>query len=148
MKALDNMKIGLRLALLFSIIVVLTVIGFTYTLVQTGTIEKQIDNLYNTDLASINYLLQADRDAYQSSISISQSITSGYKHASDASAVTAEEKQLIADISENLKQVKERFSQFEAISHAAKSSEYSHLTQAFHSNFDAVINTPKKFPLR
>ncbi len=57
MKALDNMKIGSRLALLFSIIVILTVFGFIYALVQTGTIKKQIDNLYNTDLASINYLL-------------------------------------------------------------------------------------------
>jgi methyl-accepting chemotaxis protein len=138
MKALDNMKIGSRLALLFSIIVILTVFGFTYTLVQTGTIKIQIDNLYNTDLASINYLLQADRDAYQSSISISQSITSGYKHLTDNSEITAKDRQLVADIAENLKQVKERFGLFESISHAAKSSEYSHITQAFHDNYNAV----------
>jgi methyl-accepting chemotaxis protein len=143
MKALDNMKIGSRLALLFSIIVVLTVFGFTYTLVQTKTIEQEIENLYTTDLASINYLLQADRDAYQSSISISQSITSGYLHATNNKEFTSKDKQLIVDISENLNQVKERFGYFENISHAAKSSNNANLISTFHDNYNIVEKLTK-----
>jgi len=132
MKLIDNMKTGRRLSLFFMITLVLILFGFIYAIVQTQTIKKQIDSIYNIQLVSIDYLLQADRDGYQSSISISQAMSD--KVQSDSLDMTP----FINAINENVAQVDQRFGKFESVSDVAKLPENSAIIEQFHQAYKEV----------
>src|SRR3989339_733058 len=132
MNSINNLKIGVRLTGFFFIVVVLTAAGFIYTLNATQTIKKQIDAIYKVHLVSIDYLLQSDRDAYQSSISISQLMSNGINENADKM-----EKHLKA-VNENFAQVKERFGVFEKVSTVSKKSENAKYISQFHDSYDKV----------
>jgi methyl-accepting chemotaxis protein len=132
MKTFFDLKIGSRLTSIFSLIIILMIIGFAYMIYQTRNIKKQIDSIYNVQLVSIDFLLQADRDSYQSSISISQSM-------SDVIQSKPEQlNKLVDDINSNFKQIDERFGKFESISIVASKAENQKILEQFHSNYKKV----------
>jgi len=134
MRLLNNLKIGTRLTLVFFIIIVLTAGGFVYLLQKTQVIKKEIDSIYGIHLISMDYLLQADRDAYQSSLSISHSL-SEYGQSSNEI-----KKKLIESINENILQVLERYTKFEKLTPILNNPENIKNNQTFHKSYNIVNN--------
>jgi methyl-accepting chemotaxis protein len=132
MKSINDFKIGARLSIFFNVIVILVIIGFVVMINQTKTIKKQIESIYNIQLVSIDFLLQADRDSYQSSISICQ-VMSISDHGN-----SEQRSKLMSDIASNYKQIEERFGKFERISPTAAKSENRKIIDQFHSNYKKV----------
>ncbi len=141
MKAIDNLKIGTRLFSFFSLAILLMIIGFTFTLFQTQRIKKQIDLIYNENLVSIDFLLQADRDAYQSSISLSQVMSPTIQ--ADAEKITP----YLESVIENLQQVDERFTKFLDISDAAHNQENKAIVDQFSNSYAEVEKITKQLIL-
>ncbi len=117
MNAINNLKIGTRLFLFFSLTIFLVILGFSYTLINTNRIKKEVDAIYNVNLVGIDFLLQADRDAYQSNLALSQLMSKKVQEEQNNI------EQLKKDITDNLGQTDQRFSKFRDISHAAKLAE-------------------------
>jgi methyl-accepting chemotaxis protein len=96
--------------------------------VQSKIIKHQIDSIYKDQLVSIDFLLQADRDSYQSSISLSQ-LMSVIKDADQE-----EINKLIDGVTSNYKQIEERFGKFEKTSKSATKPENQKVIDQFHTN--------------
>lgn len=135
MKFVNNLKISTRLWLFFSIIIVATAIGMLSMVMQTKKISKEVDNIYNVQLLSMEYLIEADRDAYQSSLALSQMINliSGSERDVDYDA-------FVGDVKENYEQVDQRFTKFENLSSAAKAEENTDLNEIYHKNYSKLGN--------
>jgi len=134
MRLINNLKIGTRLTFIFLIIIVMTAGGFLYMISKTLVIKKEIDSIYTIQLNSIDFLLQADRDGYQSSISICQSLTT-YGKSNDTI-----HKKLIDAIKENLAQIEERYGYFEKLTPILKVKENAAKNEEFHKLFSVVKN--------
>ena len=109
MSFLNNVKMSLRLFLVFFCIILITGAGMFYNLKNLREISGIIDSIYNTRLKSINFLIEADRDAYQSSIAVSTSFAEQIN--SNPELI----KKNLDEISENMRQVDERFNKFRDI---------------------------------
>lgn len=132
MRAINNLKIGTRLALFFAACLIVTTFGFVYALYQTRVINQQVNNIYGVHLVSIDYLLQADRDAYQSSISIAQLML--VKDNNNTQHFT----KLLNDVTENLDQTQERYGIFEEASGLDTRPENAHISKSFHTAYGEV----------
>ena len=126
MASINNMKIGIRLAIVFSLIVIVTAFGFTYASLQTRSIKKELDKIYKINLLSMEYLIEADRDAYQSSIAISQILANE----------NADHTELIKAVNENIDQVEQRYNKFEETSDLDNLETNRATNQQFHDNFN------------
>lgn len=125
-----------RIVYIFAFVILISVGGAVYNSLQTQKLKAEIDRIYNDNLLSIDYLIEADRDAYQASIAIMHAI-SDKAAASDPVKLKA----LIAEIFENLDQVNTRYKQFYDISAFTQSdlnNEYDIHDKEFHENFDLV----------
>jgi methyl-accepting chemotaxis protein len=149
MRLINNLKIGTRLTIIFLIITVLTATGFLYLISKTRVIQEEINSIYSIHLVSIDFLLQADRDAYQSSISICQSLTD-YTKTNDEIG-----KKLIAGIKENIDQVIDRYGKFEkkspilkAPENIKKNEEFNILYKKVKSQTDQIISLLEKNKLK
>lgn len=125
-----------RIVYIFALTILISISGAVYNSLQTKKLEQEIDNIYNDNLLSIDYLIEADRDAYQASIAITHAI-------SDKSAARNPERlnTLIGEILENLDQVSSRYKQFYEISAFTQNddnNEYDVYDEAFNSNFQIV----------
>lgn len=132
MRIINNLRIGTRLTLVFLTIVIITTFGFAYLLLRTQEIKKEIVSIYSIHLLSIDYLLQADRDAYQSSISIIQSLSDYGQSGKEI------QQKLIASIKENVNQVLERYGKFEKITPILSNADNSEKNQTFHKSYSLV----------
>jgi methyl-accepting chemotaxis protein len=124
-----NIKIGIRLTLVFAIIAVITAVGMVYTTIELGKIQHDVDDLYNKHLISIDNLIEADRDAYQSSIALSHAMAPMIY--SDRSKLD-EKIQLVW---ENFKQINERYTIFETLSADIVGGENAAFNRQFHDNY-------------
>ncbi|MDD2563694.1 MAG: methyl-accepting chemotaxis protein [Salinivirgaceae bacterium] len=109
-----------------------TTFGFVYALYQTRVINEQINNIYGVHLVSIDYLLQADRDAYQSSISIAHLMLVRDNNNENQMG------KLRKDIIENLTQTKDRYGIFEKTSGLDNRPENALLSKNFHTAHDQI----------
>ena len=114
-----------------------TVIGVCFSKsaeddLKTQEIKKEIDSHYGVHLLSMDFLLQADRDAYQSSISISQSMSIYAQSNEDL------KKKLNTGINENIEQVLDRYGKFEKISPFVNDTENKAKNQSFHESYKVV----------
>jgi len=125
MASINNMKIGIRLAIVFSLIAIVTTFGFIYASLETRSIKNELDKIYKVNLLSIEYLIEADRDAYQSSIAISQILANR----------DTDHAELIKAINENIDQVEQRYNKFEEASDLDDLQINSSINQQFHDNF-------------
>ncbi|NLF43858.1 MAG: hypothetical protein GX587_14285, partial [Bacteroidales bacterium] len=69
-----DFKIGTRLVFVFSIVVLLMLVAFISTIINTRSIKGKIDSIYNDHLMSIDYLIESDRDAYQMNLALSYTL--------------------------------------------------------------------------
>lgn len=68
------MKIGTRLILTVVSVGIAIVVGFLLFFEALVLIRRDLDNIYRHSLGSVRYLIEADRDAYQSSLAISRAL--------------------------------------------------------------------------
>lgn len=101
-----NIKISKRLVFIFSLIVILYVLSLGYNIINLLSVNKMVDNVYQIRMQSIDFLVEADRDAYQSSIAISQSLSPMVNSDKEKFKTSLE------DIDVNYKQINERYSKF------------------------------------
>ena len=71
MEILYKFQIWKRLYFVFGLIILLSVVNLVYNLSSLQSSKESVVEI-NNSLLSIDYLIEADRDAYQSSIAISQ----------------------------------------------------------------------------
>jgi methyl-accepting chemotaxis protein len=129
MNTINNLKIRTRLILFFSVILVFTATGLIYTSMQSKTITKQVDMIYNVQLLSMEFLIEADRDAYQSSLAINQAL---FKITLNDSSTIGN---LITDADENYAQIGQRYSKFESLSDVVNEADNVSLNKQFHDNY-------------
>ncbi len=134
MKLINNTKIGVRLGIVFTLIVVVTTLGFAYLSFQTRSIKQELDKIYKVNLMGMEYLIEADRDAYQSSVAISQLINLG------DTINPGDKSYLITAVEENLAQVEQRYSKFENVSDILHLGEYKAINNKFHDNYSRIQN--------
>ena len=102
-----KLTVGKKLALGFSImIVVVVVVGFE-GLFSIYRLKGQVEEVVDVRLPIINYLLQTDRDLQQLLVAERSMIFSNAK--------SEEFKSLVSDYEENLKQAQERWEKYKAI---------------------------------
>lgn len=102
-----NLKVGAKLAFGFTImILIIGVVSFTgYR--STGTIQHDLDEIFNVRLPSIDYLIEADRDLQQLLVAERSMIF--------ANAKSDQFKGLVENYEENLKQADTRWEKYKAL---------------------------------
>ncbi len=128
-KKLKNIKISRRLVLIFSLIVLLYVLSLGYNIVNLIGVNKMIDNVYNVRLKSINFLVEADRDAYQSNVAITHAL-SPMMYNDPKKFETS-----LADITTNFKQIDERYTKFFEIYKGAGTDTHMHYDSTFRAEY-------------
>lgn len=106
MFSLNNIKIGNRLFIAFTLVVIFNLVNMFYVIRNIGISGDRSEEIYQVNLKSIDFLIEADRDAYQASLAISLSLDSGtFFNLKDLEGK-------IGEIMENTMQVKERYQKF------------------------------------
>lgn len=106
MKSLRNLKISKKLVYVFTLIVFLYTISLGFNGYNLFVAKHDLHDIYQIRLKSVAFLIQADRDAYQSSLAMSQSLNK---------KGTLTQEQLLSkskDIIENLQQIDQRYNKF------------------------------------
>jgi methyl-accepting chemotaxis protein len=103
MNYFKNVRISKRLIIIFSLIVFLYILSLGYNIINLLNVNKMVDNIYSIRLRSVDFLIEADRDAYQSSIAISHALSPDIYNDSEKF------KNKVDEITVNYKQVFERY---------------------------------------
>lgn len=138
MAQINNLKIGKRLMIVFLIILLVTTFGFLYSLNSLNKIQKEVSQIYEVHLMSIDFLIESDRDAYQSSIALSHAMSQVVL------ADTEQYKAKIAEVWENYEQVNQRFTKFEELSFVPKQAENAITLNIYRTNFTALENNTRQ----
>ncbi len=133
MKIFDHLKIGNRLLLVFTLIVLILMGSFALNISHLNQVKTCIDRIYHEHLLSIDYLIEADRDAYQSSLAISHALSDSYREN------TAVIESKIGSVRENYLQVKERFTAFENQSDLSRMSQNLDTRNNFNSHYEQLV---------
>ena len=108
---IQDIRIRTKFALVFFAITVVIVLISVWQILNLNQVASNAESIYKIRLLSMNYLLQADRDAYQSSIAISQALNIAGRTGGSGEAID----KLIAAINENYGQIGQRFNKFMAL---------------------------------
>jgi methyl-accepting chemotaxis protein len=129
MSIFNNLKIGFRLTIVFVIIIVLLLVNAKYVYDSSNTLKSKLSSIYNVNLMSIDYLIEADRDSYQSNLALS--------HALDRSNYYTNGKvdSLLSNVMENLEQVSSRYKKFESAFTAVNNDENKVNDEIFWTNY-------------
>ncbi len=92
----------------FLLILLLLAIGFTAILFNCRDLVYNSEKIYKIRLVSMDFLIEADRDAYQSELALLQAVTEYLEGDTETSMA------LYSDVEENRDQVRERFDKFVA----------------------------------
>jgi methyl-accepting chemotaxis protein len=103
-----DIKIRTKFTLIFSAITVVIVMISLWQIISLRKIAENAESVYKVRLLSLNYLLQADRDAYQSSIAISQALNIAMKSGGSSNGID----KLVDAVNENYGQIGQRFNKF------------------------------------
>lgn len=125
---LKDLRIGVRLTIAFAIVVLLVLLFSTITIFNTQNLKANIDSIYGNNLMSIDYLIEADRDGYQSHLALSSSLSENLQGNS------ALLKKNFDDVWLNYQQVNDRFKDYERVSETARSVENRAINQSFWKN--------------
>jgi methyl-accepting chemotaxis protein len=131
MKTLNNFKIGKRLTFVFGLIVLLSIANLFFNLNGLSKLRSSLE-IMNTSQKSITFLLEADRDAYQSSIAISQCLE---KEPKDAKQIN----EFIDEITSNREQIKTRYEKFSSLFNVKSKAEYASIDSTFWLHYNELI---------
>jgi methyl-accepting chemotaxis protein len=129
LKKIKDMKIGKRLVYLFSLIVFLYVLSLAFNVWNLVKVSKMIDNIYKIRLKSVDFLVEADRDAYQSDIAISHALNPLINSNDDKL------KKCIDDVNVNYAQINERYLKFFELYKSSGSHAYPEYDSTFRVNY-------------
>ncbi|UZR99141.1 methyl-accepting chemotaxis protein [Chondrinema litorale] len=108
-----------RIVVIFLFVTLITISGAVYNNLQTQQLKAEIEKIYKDNLLSIEYLIEADRDAYQSSIYISHALA-GPRTGRDISLDS-----MVAEIRDNIEQSMVRYDKFFQISAFTKLEKFN-----------------------
>jgi methyl-accepting chemotaxis protein len=132
MATLNNIKIGRRLTLVFLIFVLFFITAVGFALYNMRLIGNQVDEIYKVNLLSVDYLIEADRDAYQSNLALTQLMQDiVYRDKAKADAA-------IAAVWENYEQIGTRYGKFEQSFKIDQKPEYTEKNKIFHQYHTAL----------
>ena len=129
---LKNIKISRKLVIVFSVIIFLYIVGLGYNVYNLFQTKQTVDHIYNTRLKSVDYLIESDRDAYQSSIAISQALNP---------RINTDRTKLLKkteEINTNLDQILERYNIFDSLYRASGSKLYPEIDSVFRAEYSLV----------
>lgn len=129
---LKNIKISRKLIIVFSVIIFLYIFGLGYNVYNLFQTKETVDHIYNTRLKSVDYLIESDRDAYQSSIAISQALNP---------RVNTDRTKLLKkteEIKTNLDQILERYNIFDSLYRASGSKLYPEIDSVFRAEYALI----------
>lgn len=121
-----NLKVKYKIILILSTIVLLFIGGLIYILSRISVINDEVAVMYKTNLLSVDYLIEADRDAYQSRLAMAELL--------NQKAADKPDPDLVADVKDNLGQVRDRFVKAEKLweeTGVKKTADF----EAFHGNY-------------
>ncbi len=125
---ITDIKIGARVIVFFAFIVILNSSLVFYNYLNLSSTEPKIESIYNEGSLSVRYLIEADRDAHQSSLAISNLLDKDYNPAGET------RQKLIDTIGENIDQAGKRFGKFEEL-FIASGGEKSGLFNVYNDNY-------------
>jgi len=129
MNFINQFKIGKRLLMIFLTIIVMILINAVYVYNNTNTLEGRLSSIYNIHLLSIDFLIEADRDSYQSDLALSQALDSlNYSNSDKLN-------KLLASVEENRGQVEMRYSKFAEAFGLKDKAEYKETDATFWENY-------------
>lgn len=106
-----DLRIKTKFFILFTIIIMVTIIAAVLQIKNMKEIGDNAASVYKVRLLSMNYLLQADRDSYQSSIAISQALNLSLNNRISS----RDFEKYFSAIDENYNQIGERFNKFKKL---------------------------------
>lgn len=121
-----SLKIGERLLLAYALVALTMIITSVYTLLNMQEIKVLNSSLFEKNLMAIDYLLEADRDAYQSRLALMHAINNRDAKLTD---------ELKDDIKSNLKQVDERYHKYAEIYQVSTTLGFMKQDSIFQDNF-------------
>lgn len=128
-KKYRNIKISKRLVYIFSLIVILYVVSLGYNIYNLIGVNKMVDNVYKIRLKSVDFLIEADRDAYQSNIAISHALNPLINQDK------AKLDKCIDDIDVNYAQINERYVKFFELYKESGSDSQPKFDSTFRTNY-------------
>lgn len=137
MEFIYKFKIWKRLYFVFGLIIMLSIVNLVYNLSSLNSSKISVVEM-NTSLLSIDYLIEADRDAYQSSIAVSQCLQPHIYQNPDVF------NDLLKDIQENKKQVEERYKQFSETFNLEQKEDFSSTNDDFWNNYNTFSSITDK----
>ncbi len=87
-------------------------VNILYNITSLNSIKANVDSIYNNRMLSINSLLEADRDGYQSRLEITESISA---LSDSVTYLTTDFQPKIDAMNENLEQIETRFNTFKNV---------------------------------
>ncbi len=130
---INRYKIGMRLSFAFFLIMILYLGNLVYLLIVMNSTKNSSSDIFNRNVMSIDYLLEADRDFYQSNLAISHALSyleSGKK---------SELEKAWPDVFENMDQVKTRYEKFNVLFNLKGNVKYRATDSIFQIEFGEVL---------
>ncbi|MCF6240475.1 MAG: methyl-accepting chemotaxis protein [Bacteroidales bacterium] len=127
MNFINNIKISQRLMFAFVLVIIMLFINALYIYFNTKTLREELTAIYTIHLLSIDYLIEADRDAYQSNLALSQALDEGNHE-------TNKLNELISTINENKEQVGMRYEKFKQQFMVQENKKYQDIDNLFHKH--------------
>jgi len=113
MPSINNLKTRTKFILFFGIIVIAVSAGLLISLRFSFSMKADIDSIYEIHMQGIDFLVESDRDAYQSSIAISHYLN--FKSMNKDKIPIELHARLTKEIFENIDQTETRFNKFKTI---------------------------------
>jgi len=129
MKFINKFSILKRLIFAFAIVILFYIFNLINNIQNINDVSEDVNSIYNIHLLSIDYLIEADRDAYQVSVAISQAINSMGRNNSEMQTKN------ITAIEENMLQIEERYNKFSEIFNIHTHSNYASIDSTFRTNY-------------
>ncbi len=127
-----NLNIRGKLFLVFSLIIGIFIAGFVFIFFSLQTINASTKGIYDVGLIGVENLIEADRDAYQSSIALAWSFNYPVDTGKEALSKNLD------DADANLGQVLSRFTVFEKI-YIEMGAEPIPAFDTFHQNHEKLV---------
>lgn len=132
MATLNNIKIGRRLTYVFLIFITFYSTTVIFAIYETQKMQSRITTIYKENLLSVDYLIEADRDAYQSNLALAHSMQD--INYSDAEKLD----NLVNSVWENYDQIALRYGNFEKSFSVSTKPEYTAKNAEFHKYREAL----------
>lgn len=128
MATLNNIKIGRRLTIVFLLFFAFFSLAVIFSLVEMKRMQQRINEIYKVNLLSVDYLIEADRDAYQSNLALSQCMQDIIYNNKEKFDKT------INSVWENYDQIALRYGNFEKSYNIEAKPEFAEKNAEFHLN--------------